>query len=139
MEPNKDNNLIYDNYQTVNLHNGEIVISEIPDVILNSSDKWSDCYDKLKKIEPTPNLAISFEKFTDGRGYSLAMRIKEKKFCNFLHAIGEINQELSYFLKRSGFDFAHFPFKKFNHKQQGKPLNYNEIIQPFSHHYQSTK
>ena len=79
------------------------------------------------------------EKFTEGRGYSLAMRIKEKKFCNFLHAIGKINQELSYFLKRSGFDFAHFPFKKFSHKQQGKPLNYNEIIQPFSHHYQSTK
>ena len=79
-------------------------------------------------------IAILFKKFIDGRSYSIAARLREKYPDITLHAIGDLNEELSYFLKRSGFNSMLISAKKETISDSAKML---KIIDPFKHHYQN--
>jgi uncharacterized protein (DUF934 family) len=50
-------------------------------------------------------VAIDFPKFTDGRGYSLAYRLRRRLgFKGELRAIGDVQRDQLFYLSRSGFD-----------------------------------
>ena len=50
-------------------------------------------------------IAIHFEKFTDGRGYSLGRLLRERYgFQGELRAAGDVLQDQLFYLKRSGFN-----------------------------------
>jgi len=50
-----------------------------------------------------PLVAVQFPKFTDGRGYSIAARLRKRGYRGDLRAIGEILVDQLYMLKRVGF------------------------------------
>jgi len=80
-------------------------------------------------IEPTA-IGIRFDKFTDGRSYSIASRLREIGYSGELHALGDINQELVFLLRRVGFTHFHLP-------DPGTPTLAPEILEPFSGFYQA--
>ena len=50
-------------------------------------------------------IAIHFEKFTDGRGYSLGRLLRERYgFKGELRAVGDVLQDQLFYLQRSGFN-----------------------------------
>jgi len=80
-------------------------------------------------IEPTA-IGIRFDKFTDGRSYSIASRLREIGYSGELHALGDINQELVFLLRRVGFTHFHLP-------DPGTHALAPEILEPFSGFYQA--
>ncbi len=82
------------------------------------------------KIKHAPAIGIRFGKFTDGRSYSVAARLRESGFAGDLHALGEINQEVVFLLKRVGFTHFHIP-------DPGYPQLPDTILKPFGGHYQA--
>ena len=85
-------------------------------------------------ISGSESIAIIFPNFTDGRGFSIAARLRENHPNLRLHAVGKINEELSYFLKRSGFDTM---FISSLDSTMTEEIKMQRIINPFKHHYQS--
>ena len=81
-------------------------------------------------IAHAPAIGIRFEKFTDGRSYSVAARLREAGFAGDLHALGEINQEVVFLLKRVGFTHFHIP-------DPGDAQLPDSILTPFGGHYQA--
>ena len=56
-------------------------------------------------IERFAVIAINFPKFADGRGYSTARLLRERHgYTGELRAIGDVLQDLLYYMKRCGFD-----------------------------------
>ena len=50
-------------------------------------------------------IAIQFDKFTDGRGYSLGRLLRERyRYSGELRAVGDVLQDQLFYLKRSGFN-----------------------------------
>ena len=50
-------------------------------------------------------IAVEFPKYTDGRGYSLARRLRERHgFRGELRAVGDILRDQLFFMRRCGFD-----------------------------------
>ncbi len=129
-------NKISNKTHAINLLTGKGSNLKVPAMILDPSEMWENSYQIIMSEENISHIAINFLTFTDGRGYSLAARIKEKKLIKYVHAIGEINEELSYFLKRSGFDIAHFPIKGQLNRVEGMTKRLKKILNPFSDHYQ---
>ncbi len=82
------------------------------------------------EIAHAPAIGIRFGKFTDGRSYSVAARLRESGFTGELHALGEINQEVVFLLKRVGFTHFHIP-------DPGHPQLPDTILTPFGGHYQA--
>ena len=72
--------------------------------------------DKVLRLEPTADPAsvslegvtrieISFPKFGDGRGYSIARLLRERHgYRGELRAVGHITRDLLFFLESCGFD-----------------------------------
>jgi len=81
-------------------------------------------------IAQAPSIGIRFGKFTDGRSYSVAARLREAGFAGDLHALGEINQEVVFLLKRVGFTHFHIP-------DPGYSQLPDSIVTPFGGHYQA--
>jgi uncharacterized protein (DUF934 family) len=79
--------------------------------------------------QPTA-IGIQFDKFTDGRSYSIASRLREIGYTGELHALGDINQELVFLLRRVGFTHFHLP-------DPGTPTLAPEIFEPFNGYYQA--
>jgi uncharacterized protein (DUF934 family) len=102
----------FGNTRAICLITGKHLKINPPKIILDPAQKWEYCLESIKGVKNTVDIAISFLTFTDGRGYSIAARIKEKKLIKNIHAVGKITEELGYFLKRSGFDIAHFPLRE---------------------------
>lgn len=128
--------LRFSNTQAISLISGEHVKITPPKVILNPEKKWQDCFEVIKKFKITEEISINFLTFTDGRGYSLAARIKEQQIVKCIHAVGRITEELSYFLRRSGFDVAHFPIRENSISSKKNISETNKLLNPFSNHYQ---
>ncbi|MEI8400703.1 MAG: DUF934 domain-containing protein [Alcaligenaceae bacterium] len=80
-------------------------------------------------ILPTA-IGVRFQKFTDGRSYSIASRLREIGYAGELHALGDINQELVFLLRRVGFTHFHLP-------DPGTPTLAPEILEPFNGYYQA--
>lgn len=56
-------------------------------------------------INRFPVIAVDFHKFTDGRGYTIANRLRNQlKYRGELRAMGDILRDQLFFLKRVGFD-----------------------------------
>lgn len=51
-------------------------------------------------------LAIPFESFTDGRGYSVARILRRQGFEGVLRAVGDNGLDQLFYLRRCGFDQA---------------------------------
>lgn len=75
-------------------------------------------------------IGVRFDKFTDGRSYSIASRLREIGYTGELHALGDINQELVFLLRRVGFTHFHLP-------DPGTPTLASEILEPFNGYYQA--
>jgi uncharacterized protein (DUF934 family) len=71
-------------------------------VLLSPSDDPASIvkdFDKLRLI------AIDFPSFTDGRGYSIAQRLRERYgWTGELRAVGDIQRDQVFLLSRTGFD-----------------------------------
>jgi uncharacterized protein (DUF934 family) len=83
----------------------------------------------VKQNSPTV-LGVRFDKFTDGRSYSIASRLREIGYTGELHALGEINQELIFLLRRVGFTHFHIP-------DPGTNVLPPEIVNPLNGYYQA--
>lgn len=56
-------------------------------------------------IHRFPVIAVDFHKYTDGRGYTLAYRLrKQMGFRGELRAMGDVLQDQLFYMKRVGFD-----------------------------------
>lgn len=77
-------------------------------------------------------IGIKFDKFADGRSYSIAARLREAGYSGALHALGDINQELVFMLKRVGFTHFHLP-------DPGTAELEPDILEPFAGHYQAAQ
>jgi uncharacterized protein (DUF934 family) len=85
----------------------------------------------LADQDSPPNaIGIRFEKFTDGRSYSIASRLREIGYTGELHALGDINQELVFLLRRVGFTHFHIP-------DPGTEALAPTILEPFDGYYQA--
>ena len=76
------------------------------------------------------SIGVRFEKFTDGRSYSIASRLREAGYAGELHALGDINQELVFLLRRAGFTHFHLP-------DTGIDQLAPEVLEPFNGYYQA--
>jgi uncharacterized protein (DUF934 family) len=83
-----------------------------------------------KQAIPPAAIGVRFEKFTDGRSYSIASRLREIGYQGELHALGDINQELVFLLRRVGFTHFHIP-------DPGTPALTPEVLEPFNGYYQA--
>lgn len=86
---------------------------------------------QLREVLSKQSLAIRFGKFTDGRAYSLGIRLREMGYRGQLHALGEINQEILHHMLRIGFTHFHLP-------APGPAKIDLAVLHPFSAHYQRT-
>src|SRR5690606_1699684 len=77
-------------------------------------------------------IGIRFPKFTDGRGFSLAARLREAGYRGDLHALGAISQDLVFQLRRVGFTHFHLEYP-------GVPLIARKRLDPFRANYQFTR
>ncbi len=59
-----------------------------------------------------PEIRVQFPKAADGRAYSLALRLREQGYAGRLIAVGDVHAEMSYFLRRSGFDVVELDARK---------------------------
>ena len=124
---------------TINLITGELVETKIPTKVLDPDKVGVRTSEISKEVLEEKNIAISFSKMTDGRAYSLAAKIKEIADGIEIHAIGKINQEICYFLKRSGFDIAHFESNSEGSIFVKEREELASILNPFKNHYQAGK
>jgi len=75
-------------------------------------------------------LGIRFPKFTDGRGFSVAARLREAGYAGELHALGEISQDLIFQLRRVGFTHFHL-------LNPGVEKIPRAVLEPFGAYYQA--
>jgi len=85
--------------------------------------------EKLKGFLQLASVAIQFSKVTEGRPYSIALRLREMGYVGELHAVGRINKEIMHFLIRVGFTHFHLP-------EPGEAIP-EPIHSPFSFWYQT--
>ncbi len=69
-------------------------------VVLNGDE---DLADDLEALLKAGRITIVFPAFTDGRGFSLARRLRQRGFDGALIASGELLPDQWTYLKRSGF------------------------------------
>jgi uncharacterized protein (DUF934 family) len=120
------------NIISICLKSSQIIKSKIPKISIAIEE-----HERLISYnEALTEVLLLFNTVTDGRAFSIAAKTKEVNPHIKLHAGGAVNEELCYFLKRSGFDVAHFERdeKKFFLYQNPSEL-YN-LINPFKYHYQ---
>lgn len=71
-------------------------------VWLASFERAEDIADEVQRF---PVIAVDFHKFTDGRGYTLAYRLRNQLgFRGELRAMGDILRDQLFYLQRVGFD-----------------------------------
>jgi uncharacterized protein (DUF934 family) len=71
-------------------------------VWLASFERAEDIQDELQRF---PVIGVDFHKYTDGRGYSMAYRLrKQMGFRGELRAMGDVLRDQLLYLRRVGFD-----------------------------------
>lgn len=110
-----------------------------PDVLIEPERFLSDGGDlsTARKISAwlaahgaVPAVAIHFPKFSDGRGFSVAARLREGGYQGELHAVGAISQDLIFHLRRVGFTHFHL-------ENPGVGRIDRSVFEPFSGYYQA--
>lgn len=123
----KNKTVVNDEWSVLRLHEGEAADSiNVPqDKVLVPLPVWNCQYDTLspraglglwlagfERIEDIPGdihrfpiIAVDFHKFTDGRGYTLAYRLRTQYgYRGELRAMGDIQRDQLSYLQRVGFD-----------------------------------
>ena len=85
---------------------------------------WLAAQGDVNRIE------IRVPKFTDGRAFSVASRLREAGYTGELHASGDITQDVFYLLRRVGFSHFHLVL------QPGETLD-PAVLRPFGAWYQT--
>lgn len=85
--------------------------------------------EKLRPLLSLGAIAIEFAKITEGRPYTLALRLRELGYRGELHAVGAVNRELMHHLIRVGFSHIHL-------EEHGDQIAH-DVVFPFSFAYQS--
>lgn len=71
-------------------------------LLLTANDNLEDVSHLLARVSL---VAIHFDNFADGRGYSLAKLIRQRyRFAGELRAVGDVLRDQLYFLDKCGFD-----------------------------------
>ena len=83
---------------------------------------------KLEAFLSLSAIAIQFDKVTEGRPYTLALRLRELGYQGELHAVGAINREVVHHLIRVGFSHIHLA--------ESGDLIAHDVVFPFSFSYQ---
>ena len=107
-----------------------------PDITIEPEDFYgsitkgytADIRAKLEPLLALSSIAILFGKVTEGRPYTLALRLRELGYAGELHAVGAVNRELMHHLIRVGFTHIHL-------NEDGR-LIAPAIVFPFSTAYQ---
>lgn len=84
----------------------------------------------LQQHGDIPAVAVRFPKFTDGRGFSVAARLREAGYPGELHAAGAISQDLVFHLRRVGFTHFHLENPGVEHIERS-------VLEPFNGYYQA--
>lgn len=84
----------------------------------------------LREHGCAPALGVHFPKFTDGRGFSVAARLREAGYEGELHAQGAISQDLVFHLRRVGFTHFHL-------ENPGVDQIERHVLEPFGGYYQA--
>ena len=123
----KNNALVNDEWTVLRLHEGEAADSVIVPVgkVIVPLPVWNCQHEVLQgrkelglwlagferaedipdDVHRFPVIAVDFHKYTDGRGYTLAYRLrKQYGYHGELRAMGDILQDQLFALKRVGFD-----------------------------------
>ena len=123
----KDNGLVKDEWTVLRLKDGEtadaVVVPAgkviVPLPVWNCQHEalqarpelglWLASFERAEDIPDDvhrfPVIGVDFHKFTDGRGYTLAYRLrKQMGFRGELRAMGDILRDQLFYLKRVGFD-----------------------------------
>lgn len=79
----------------INLSNGQIVSGDAPTVDLDHPTHQNE-----------PVLAVHFEQFADGRGYSVARLLRRQGYQGILRATGDSGLDQLFYLRRCGFSEA---------------------------------
>lgn len=130
-----DNELPPDALVTIDLTTGGLTDTPRPTLILDPSSIQAEV---ISGLAGHTDVAVHFSKATDGRGYSLAARIREAGLCVRLHAVGDLHPDLFYFLRRCGFDVAHLPDRQDLLSEGLAPQVAAQLLRPFAAHYQSS-
>jgi len=123
----KENNIVTDEWTVLRLHGGEAadriavpagkVIVPLPvwncqyEALQGRTELglWLAGFDRAEDITDAvhrfPVIAIDFHKYNDGRGYTLAYRLrKQMGYRGELRAMGDVLHDQLFYLKRVGFD-----------------------------------
>lgn len=123
----KDKTVVNDDWQVLRLHEGETADSiKVPEgKFIVPLPVWNCQFEALRervglglwlagfeRIEDIPDdihrfpvIAVDFHKFTDGRGYTLAYRLrKQHGYRGELRAMGDVLRDQLFLLRRVGFD-----------------------------------
>ena len=120
------------NIISICLKSSQIIKSKIPKISIAIEE-----HERLISYnEALTEVLLLFNTVTDGRAFSIAAKTKEVNPHIKLHAGGAINEELCYFLKRSGFDIAHFERDENKFFLYQNPSELYNLINPFKSHYQ---
>ena len=85
-----------------------------------------------------PAIGIFFPAFTDGRGLSLAVLLRDRfGYQGEIRALGDINIDLLHYLKRCGFDCAEIPENLVNEEGLDAKSNFN-LLKPYTENYQAS-
>lgn len=123
----KNNTLVHDEWMVLRLHEGEAADSVIVPVgkVIVPLPVWNCQHEVLQgrkelglwlagferaedipdDVHRFPVIAVDFHKYTDGRGYTLAYRLrKQYGYRGELRAMGDILRDQLFYLRRVGFD-----------------------------------
>ncbi len=123
----KNQTVVDDDWQVLRLHEGDAADSiKVPEgKVIVPIPVWNCQHETLRaraglglwlagfeRIEDIPDdvhrfpvIAVDFHKFTDGRGYTMAYRLRRQLgFKGELRAMGDILRDQLFYLKRVGFD-----------------------------------
>lgn len=113
--------------------------ADSPDIVIEPENFLADGGDLpttrkvaqwLQQHGGAPAVAVRFPKFTDGRGFSVAARLREGGYQGELHAQGAISQDLVFHLRRVGFTHFHL-------ENPGVDRIERSVLEPFSGYYQA--
>lgn len=123
----KNNALVNDEWTVMHLHEGEAADSVtvpagkviVPLPVWNCQHEtlqarkelglWLASFERAEDIPDDvhrfPVIAVDFHKYTDGRGYTLAYRLRNQYgYRGELRAMGDVLRDQLFYLKRVGFD-----------------------------------
>lgn len=99
--------------------------------VITRKNEFGISHETLTALKNRSSIGIHFSTATEGRPYSLAIRLREQGYKGELHALGNLNQEIVYHLIRVGFTHFHLA------RTTGAQID-STILAPFGGRYQQT-